>query len=128
MIMRIFSIVVAALALVAGLVCVSIVSKFRVMYQEIGAPLPDLTTMLLNTSGWIPGGILLLLAVLVLALVAARQQRIAGGLAGVTLLFLVGVAAVVPRLLIAPLVPVIQRVEASEKNQAAEQAVPPNGP
>ncbi len=98
------------------------------MYQEFDTALPDLTTRFLNTSGWIPGGNLILLAVLVLVLVAARQQRIAGGLAGFTLLFLVGVAAVVPRLLMAPLVPVIQRVEASEKNQDAEQAVPPNGP
>ena len=119
--MRAFSIIVACLALAAGIVCVSIVSRFRVMYEELGLTLPSLTITFLNTSGWIPGGIFLILAGLLIALVALKKPRIAGFVAVPTFLFLIGTAVVLPTVLMMPLSQVIREDEASKSNKEAEQ-------
>ncbi len=119
--MRTFSIIVASLALAAGIGCVSVVSKFRAMYEDMGATLPNLTITFLNTSGWIPGGIFLILAGLLVALVALKKQRIAGNVAVPTLLFLIGTAVVLPTVLMMPLSQVIRDVGASRSNKEAEQ-------
>lgn len=129
--MRTFSIIIAFLAFAAGIACVSVVSKFRALYEDMGATLPNLTITFLNTSGWLPGGIFLILAVLLITLVAVKKPRIAGFVAAATLLFLVGTAVVLPAVLMKPLSQVIRDVEASKSNKEAEQngaGQPPTAP
>ena len=118
--MRVFSIIVAGLALIAGVTCVSIVSKFRAMYEDLDAALPELTISFLNTSGLLPGGIFILSAFLLIVLVITKKAKIAGGVAIFTLVVLVGTAAVLPAVLMAPLSKVIREVETTQ-NRPAEQ-------
>lgn len=120
--MRTFSIMVACLALAAGIGCVSVVSRFRAMYDDMGATLPNLTATFLNTSGWIPGGMFLILAGLLIALVEALKKPRASGIVAVaTLLLLIGTAVALPRLLLMPLSHAIRDVEASRSTKKAEQ-------
>jgi O-antigen ligase len=87
------------------------------MYEDMGATLPNLTTTFLNTSGWIPGGIFLILAGLLVALVALKKPRFAGIVAVPTLLFLIGTAVVLPKVLMMPLSQIIRDVEALPEQQ-----------
>ena len=118
--MRVFSIIVAGLALIAGVTFISIVSKFRAMYEDLDAALPELAISFLNTSGWFLGGIFILAAFLLIALVITKKAKIAGGAAIFTLVILVGTAAVFPVVLMAPLSKVIREVEATQ-NKPTEQ-------
>jgi len=119
--MRAFSIVVACSALVAGVAWISIASKFRELYEQMGVSLPNFTSTIVNTSGWIPAGILIVSAVLLIVLIIGQQPKVAGILAVLIALFLIGTAVVLPRILVAPLSGVIQDLEADQRNRQAEQ-------
>ena len=122
--MRVFSIIVACLAIVAGVACISIVSKFRAMYEDIGVTLPNITITFLNTSGWVPGGIFFISAILLIILVIVKKTKIAAIIAAFTLLLLIGSSVVLPTVLLTPLSQIIRDSETIQKNQEAEQEAP----
>jgi len=73
--MRPFCLTVAFLTFVGGVGCVAIVSNLERVYEELGAPLSSLAKLFVVTSGWIPGGILVTLAVLVAIFVAVGKDK-----------------------------------------------------
>jgi len=124
--MRAFSIIVATIAILCGIACISVVSKFREMYEDIGATLPNITTTFLHTSGWIPGGIFFILGAILIILLILDKPKVAGIFAIPTLLFLLLSAVVLPMFLLTPLSQIIRDVELNEKKQKTEQDVAGN--
>ena len=118
--MRIFSLIVAFLAFLGGIGCVSIASKLERMYEDLGVPLPGLTVLFVKTSGWFPGGIFLALAVLVLIVVAAGKPKASLFLSVPTLVMLIVGAIVMPVALMAPFSKAVQDVGVAS---AADQAL-----
>lgn len=106
--MRRFSLIVAFLALTGGIGCISIVARFRQMYEDFGVSLPGLTKLLLNTSGLIPGAIFIALAALLVILAASGKSRASLYVSVATLLLLIGAAVALPVALMAPLPEVIE--------------------
>jgi hypothetical protein len=116
----IFSMIVAGLAIAACVGCVVIVPKFTVIYEDLGVMLPNVTRTVVNTSGWMPGGIFLALAVLLLALVALKRARMAGFVAVLTVLLLIATAVVLPQVLLMPISQVVRDVESSGDGGAGQ--------
>lgn len=109
--MRVFSVIVACLSAAMGIACVLAAPKFRAMFENTEAALP----IVLKTSGWVPGGVLIVLAGLLIALVVAKRAKLAGILAVPTFLFLIGTAVVLPTVLMPLLTRLIHRVGTDKK-------------
>jgi type II secretory pathway component PulF len=119
--MRTFSYIVAVLALGAGIVCLGVVPRFNAIYEEMGAELPSLTRVLLGSSGLLPGGIFILLAVLILVFAVFGRYRLSAFASGITLLIMLAGAAIGPVFLMKPLSKIIQEIDAPTETQKAEQ-------
>src|ERR1035437_8536565 len=89
--MRYFSLFVALLALLAGIGSVSVISKISQICLKTGgvADFPVLTQWMFRSSGWIPGGLFLAVAVAIICLVFARRVRTSFFLSVAALIFLV---------------------------------------
>ena len=111
--MRPFCLTVAFLTFVGGVGCVAIVSNLERVYQEMNAPLSIVAKIFVATSGWIPGGILVTLAVLVAVFVALGKDKVSLYLAVVVLLILICAAIVVPVVLMAPFSEVVRNIDAA---------------
>ncbi len=122
--MRTFSYIVAVLALGAGIVsivvCIGIVPKFEAMYEEMGADLPSLTRVFLGSSGLLPGGIFILLAVLILVFAVLGKCRLSAYVSGIALLIMLAGAVIMPVILMKPLSMLIQEIDAPTETQKAE--------
>ena len=124
----IFSMIVAGLAIAACVGCVVIVPKFTVIYEDLGVMLPNVTRTVVNTSGWMPGGVFLALAVLLLVLVALKRARMAGFVAVLTVLLLIATAVVLPQALLMPIARVVRDVESSgDRGAGPERGGQPAG-
>ena len=122
--MRSFSLTVAFLALVGGVGCIAIVSKLKRVYEELGAPLSVLAKLLVNTSGWIPGGVLVGLAFLVVILVTTGKLRASLYLSVVTLLLLIGAGIALPVVLMAPISKIVQEIDSAAVHKVQEPSHP----
>ena len=118
--MRAFSIIVACLTGIAGVIPFVIVPRFRAAFEEVGAELPSLTRTVLATSGWLPGAILLLFAVLLAVLLFARQPKASAIMAIPALLALFASAILLPAILLLPLSRAIEQSEQAGSSQARE--------
>ena len=119
--MRTFSYIVSVLALGAGIVCIGIVPKFKAMYEEVGADLPSLTRVFLGSSGLLPGGIFILLAVLILVFAVLGKYRLSAYVSGIALLIMLAGVVIGPAILMRPLSKIIQELDAPTETQKAEQ-------
>jgi hypothetical protein len=99
--MRYFSLFVALLALLAGIGSVSVISKISQICLKTGgvADFPVLTQWMFRSSGWIPGGLFLAVAVAIICLVFARRVRTSFFLSVAALIFLVCSAVILPECL-----------------------------
>ena len=98
-----------------------IVSKFSEMFEETSTAIPTATAIILDTSGWIPGIIFFIAAVLLTILVVAKRNKAARFVAIATTIFLVITVVAVPILLLSPLSTLIQAIEEPVDIKEAEQ-------
>ncbi len=125
--MRILSIIVSCLAVIGAFFCVAVVSKFSELYAELDVTLPTFTGLIVDSSGWVPGGLFLLLAITLVGLIVFRKDKIAGIFARITMALLILTAVILPFLLYLPLPGLITSLESQEetkKQNKLEMATP----
>ncbi|NWK57792.1 hypothetical protein HW115_19390 [Verrucomicrobiaceae bacterium N1E253] len=126
--MKIISSIIAILSFIAGIACIFTIPKYAELYADSGVAIPKLIVVMINTSGWIPGGIFLLLSVLLVTLIFLKAPKISAVLSVISLLLLIGAAVIIPTLLLKPLSQIIEEVEHEQRdNKKAEQVVAPDG-
>ena len=109
--MKTFAIVAACLSLVAAFLCLLIVPKFSQMFDELEVPLPLLTTTVVETSGWIPGGMFLVLAATLVLLALVKKDRITRIVAVFAVVSVIATSIILPFMLFRSLVVTISTVE-----------------
>lgn len=113
--------------MVSGIASVLIISKFSVMFDGLSSINPKVTAVILDSSGWIPGGFFFFASVLLIVLSALKKDKIAGIASIVTILLMICTLVTVPLLLYTALSVPIQQLEAydaSEKQNKPEVAAP----
>ena len=126
--MKTLAIFAVCLSLVSAFFCLLIVPKFSQMFDELEVPLPLSTATVVDTSGWIPGGVFLLLAAVLVVLVTLKKDRITRIVAIFTVVSVVASSVVLPFMLFRSLVVTISTVEdetnTNKKPNKAEMATP----
>jgi len=96
------SYLLAILSFGAGMFCLIIAPKLHAQFSEAGMELPRLSTYFVNTSGWIPGGLFILSAVLLILFAALKIRNAAAVTSFITFLLMLACAALIPAALLLP--------------------------
>lgn len=113
--MRILSYFAAACSIAVGVVCLVMVAKFLVFFEDGNMTLPVITQWIINTSGWIPALILFVLAIALVVLASLNQQKAAMITSYATLTVILITVVVVPFALMLPFAKMVKAMETSDE-------------
>ena len=117
---------VALVGLLGGIYCVMVTPKFIAIYAEFGAHLPLMSRIILNSSGWLPGGILILLSAGTIFSNLMRKPKGALFASIATIVTLLISAVILPIALLWPLTRMVESEGNREEQPHAQQEAAPN--